>query len=408
MPELFKQLDVALFAAAFANLVEDEAHLAQALATGRALSAAFLAQEIDVVARDFDHAAAIVHDDHAAGAHHGAIFNQRVEVNRQIEQAFGDAAARRAARLDGLEGTVLDDATADIVDEGAKRGAHGDFNEACMLDLAHHGENLRTLRFLRPQLGVFLPTVGQDGGNGRQGLDVVQHRRLLEQAALDAADILGPRLAHLALDRIHKCRGLAAHEGAAAAHDVQVQLVVAAHDALAQDAGSVGVVDSALDMLARQRVLVADVEHTRLGADGQRADDHALDNGMGAALHRGAVHERARVALVAVAHDVLRPRVVACRTAPLTPRGEAGAALAAQTALLHFGDDLVRRHGQRPREPLITAGGLVLVQAQRIDDAHIFQHHLVLEAVEGVVRLMFMVFSLFIAIQKLRHRVALE
>ena len=102
-----------------------------------------------------------------------------------------------------------------------------------MLDLAHHGKNLRTLRFLRSQLGVFLSAVRQDGGNGRQGLDVVQHRRLLEQAALDAADVLRARLADLALDRVHKCRGLAAHEGAAAAHDAQVQLMVAAHDVLA-------------------------------------------------------------------------------------------------------------------------------------------------------------------------------
>ena len=40
------------------------------------------------------------------------------------------------------------------------------------------------------------------------------------------------------------------------------------------------------------------------------------------------------------------------------------------------------------RESLVSAGRLVFLQAQGVDDAHILQHHLVLKAVEGVVRLM--------------------
>ena len=124
-------------------------------------------------------------------------------------------------------------------------------------------------------------------------------------------------------------------------------------------------------MLARQSVLVADIEHASLGTDGQRADDHALDDGMGAALHRGAVHERARVALVAVAHDVLRPHVVARCATPLAPRGEASAAFAAQAASLHLVDDLVGGHGEGACESLVSAGRLVFLQAQGVDDAHI-------------------------------------
>ena len=110
--DFLKQLDIALFAAAFANLVENVAHLPQAFAARRAFSAAFLVQEVNVVARNLHHAAAIVHDNHAAGAHHGAVLGQRIKINRQVQQAFGNAAARRTARLNGFEGAVIDNAAA--------------------------------------------------------------------------------------------------------------------------------------------------------------------------------------------------------------------------------------------------------------------------------------------------------
>ena len=161
--------------------------------------------------------------------------------------------------------------------------------------------------------------------------------------------------------------------------------MVGSHDGFAQDAGLVGVVDRVLDMVAGESVLVADVEHALFGADGQRADDHALDDGMGRALHRGAVHERAGVALVAVADDVLGEDVVARRRAPFAPGGEARAALAAQAALLDLGDDLVGRHGECLLQALVAAARDVVVDRERVDDAHVLQHDLVLESVVGVV-----------------------
>lgn len=105
-----------------------------------------------------------------------------------------------------------------------------------------------------------------------------------------------------------------------------------------------------------------------------------------------------RVALVAVAHDVLRPHVVARCAAPLAPHGEASAAFAAQAASLHLVDDLVGGHGEGACESLVSAGRLVFLQAQGVDDAHILQHNLVLKAVEGVVRLMLMAYALLVAV----------
>ena len=277
-----------------------------------------------------------------------------------------------------------------------------------MFDFSHHGKHFRALRFFCSYLGIRFAALSQDGGDGRQRLNVIQHRGLLEQATLNAADVLGARLAHLALDGVHKGRGFAAHECAAATHNAQVQLVIGAHDVLAQNARCVRIVNGMLDMLARQGVFVANVEHAHLGANGQCANDHALDNGMGASLHGGAVHKRARVAFVAVAHDVFRRDVVACRAAPLPPRGEARATLTAQTALFHLGDNLVGRHGQGLLQTFIATRCKVLIQAEWIDDAHILQHHFMLQAVEGVVGLMLVAFPLLIAIQKLLYRIAFK
>ena len=73
-------------------------------------------------------------------------------------------------------------------------------------------------------------------GHVRPGLDVVEHRRLLEIAALDGMDVLGPGLAHLALERGHERCRLPADEGAAAAGHFDVEAEVRSQDVLAQQA----------------------------------------------------------------------------------------------------------------------------------------------------------------------------
>ena len=60
-----------------------------------------------------------------------------------------------------------------------------------------------------------------------------------------------------------------ADERPAAAHDRQMKLVRGAENALAENTRLHGVVDGVLDMVARERVLVADVEDPLLGADGE-------------------------------------------------------------------------------------------------------------------------------------------
>ena len=90
---------------------------------------------------------------------------------------------------------------------------------------------------------------------------------------------------------------------------------------------------------------------------------------MGVPLQHGAVHERAGVPLVGVAHDVLLLRRALAGGVPLEPGGEARAPPAPQTGDFDFLNDLLRRHGGEglPRR-LIAPGGDVILHALRVDD----------------------------------------
>ena len=138
------------------------------------------------------------------------------------------------------------------------------------------------------------------------------------------------RLAALALDRVDQRRLLAADEGPGAEADLQVEVEAGAEDVLAQQPALAALVDGVLDPLDGQRVLGADVEEALVRADGVAADDHPLDDVERIALEHAAVHERAGVALVGVADDVVgscrRPRA----HRPLLAGRKAAAAAAAE------------------------------------------------------------------------------
>ena len=83
------------------------------------------------------------------------------------------------------------------------------------------------------------------------------------------------------------------------------KLPAAAEDVVAEVAARLGVGDRLGEALDGQRVLGAHVDVALVRADRVAADEHALDDGVRVALEDGAVHERAGVALVGVADDVL-------------------------------------------------------------------------------------------------------
>ena len=166
--------------------------------------------------------------------------------------------------------------------------------------------------------------------------------------------------APLALQGLHQGRLLAADVGPGPAVDVDVQLVVGAEDALAQEARLAGLPHRPLQHLEPVQVLAPDIDVGGVGVDGEGADDHPLQEHVGVAVHRDAVGEAPRLRLVGVDHQVAGAGVAA-RPAPLDPGREAGPAPAPQLGVGDHLDDLLGRHrGHRLARAVVAPPGPVV------------------------------------------------
>ena len=96
-----------------------------------------------------------------------------------------------------------------------------------------------------PVRGPRLAALEQDVEHVDQGLDVVDHGRLAEEADLRRERRLRARLAALAFDRVEERRLLAADVGAGAAADLDVEAEARSGDVVAEQAGAARRVDRA-------------------------------------------------------------------------------------------------------------------------------------------------------------------
>ena len=117
------------------------------------------------------------------------------------------------------------------------------------------------------------------------------------------------------------------------------------------------------------RIFRADVDIALGGAACDGRDRHAFDEAERIAFHEHAVGERAAVAFVGVASDVLliSRNVVDCF--PLYASREAGAAATAQTRGRHFGDDVDRLHREGLGQAVVAAVLAIIFDRKRIGDA---------------------------------------
>ena len=100
---------------------------------------------------------------------------------------------------------------------------------------------------------------------------------------------------------------------------------------LPQIAGLARFLDRVLEDVLHVEELAADVDVGGLRRDRVAADQAPLDQQVRVALHQQVILERARLALVGVADDVLRLRRFLVDELPLEAGREAGAAAAAQS-----------------------------------------------------------------------------
>ena len=182
---------------------------------------------------------------------------------------------------------------------------------------------------------------------------------------VNASGGLGARSAAVALDRGRHGRALAADECACALVYLELKGLAGAEDVLADKAVLLCLSYRLCQSLDRMGVLGTDIDAAVFRARCYTGDYHTLDHLVGDALHNGAVHECARVALVAVADDIFFARLLMrCDLSPLFARGEAGTAATAQAGVGNFAYYLVAGHVKQCLfQRRVAADGNVLVDA---------------------------------------------
>ena len=183
-------------------------------------------------------------------------------------------------------------------------------------------------------------------GHGRQGLDVVDDGRHVEQAALGRMRRALLRLAALALERLEQDRLLAEHVGALDRPDRDRDVVPGAEDVEADEARFLGGADRRLEPADRLRGIGPDRDDDLARADREGGDRRALDDGERIVLEQVSVGAGCRVRAVAVDHDVAARRCGPGGGPPLVRGREPGAATAAQPGARDRGDRRGRRRGR--------------------------------------------------------------
>ena len=224
-------------------------------------------------------------------------------------------------------------------------------------------------RLLGADLGERRAALEHDRHHVDERLDVVDHRRLPEQALDDRERRLVARLAAVALDRAEDRGLLAADVRAGALAHLDVEGEAVAEHVAAEIAPLARLLDRVLDPVLGERILAAHVEVAVLAAGRVRGDRHRLDHGERVALHDHAVLERAGLGLVGVADQVVRAARLARDGVPLAPHRERGAAAADEVGVDDLADHALGAEVDRPPQRVVAAVGAVVVEAVGVDAA---------------------------------------
>ena len=229
------------------------------LAAGRALAAGLVVVEARGPQRQLHDRGGVVADDDRAGSEHRARLLHRLEAVRQVEPLLGGQDRRRgAAREEALDLAALGRPAGEPVDQLPGRDPQLDLVVAGPLDAARDRDHLRPRRLLGSEALEPIGAGGDDVGDVRKRLDVVDQGRPAVEALDRGEGRLQPRVAALSLERVEQRRLLAADVGAGAAVDDQLDLLAAAEDVLAEEARVIGLLDGGVEDVALEVVLAAD------------------------------------------------------------------------------------------------------------------------------------------------------
>src|SRR5208337_2949167 len=210
-------------------------HLGRPGAAGNALAAGFGHAELHEVVRHVHHAGAVVHDDHAAGAHDGTEFPERFIVYGEVEELFRDAAAGRSTGLHGLEFMAFGNAAANLKNDLAEGRSHGHLNQADIAHLACECKDLGTLAFLCADGSVPIAAAAHDAWDVGEGLHIVDEGGHVPKPGLRWIRRTRAGRATASLDGGDQGGFFTAHKGAAADTHFHVEVEFGVADLAAQE-----------------------------------------------------------------------------------------------------------------------------------------------------------------------------
>src|SRR5581483_1892660 len=210
----------------------------------------------------------------------------------------------------------------------------------------------------RPKTGVPLGAAKNDVGNAGQRLRIINDRRSAPEPDHSRERWPDSRDAALAFERLHQRRFLPNFVRAGAAMPINIEIVAAAKDILAEKAARIRVAQGFLHDDRQVAILAADVDVSDMGLHCEGGNHHALDYGVRIVFEDQPVFAGPGFALVAVAQNVFGLRRLLGNERPLHSGVETRATPAAKPRILYLINNRVRTHAQR------FLNGLVAVERQ--------------------------------------------
>ena len=211
--------------------------------------------------------------------------------------------------------------------------------------------------------------------NRNQGFDIVDRRRLTEDAGDGGKWRFDTGIAAAPLEGVHQRRLFAADVRAGAAMNPEIHRLPRSHRVGADDPGHVCLAERGFHALDRFGELPANVDVRRFSADSVGGDRASLHQCVRRPTHDLAVLEGARFRFVGVAAEVMRLPVPRLHERPFQSGGKPRAPPTAQSRFLDDRDDVGRRHRERLLERSVTSAPLPAVQRRCLTIAEVLREH---------------------------------
>lgn len=196
-----------------------------------------------------------------------------------------------------------------LVDELSQRNTHLFFDHARVIDVSAYAVELCSLIPLAPEASEPARATPADCGGDSNGLNICHCRRAAEKADVGGERGLEAGLSLLPFYALDECGFLSTNVGSRSTVDVYVKRVARSTGVLSEEASSVGLIDSLLDVGCLLVELSSDVDVGSSRVHAAPGDETTLDEFVGISAENFAILASARFTLIGVDNKVTGPAI---------------------------------------------------------------------------------------------------